>query len=299
MCIRDSTTAVRAGKTGCGKQITKCAVAGQLIILRARRQAALVGKLTGRDAQMIVVRVGQRDADLLFGGLECADRIPERIRFFAQPADFVLCQPIRYRMLLDIGKRVGARRLERRPAFFRIARIFPRAVTGSQSLNGLGILFAVGNQTLVDKQRRQRLCIGNCCIKRSLILFFVRIRRLAITIFSGKQRIQILLCFGASLFEFCRTRFRVLFQGKIIVAKTVDLLQRFIKRGGVQPVGGNQLIDCCLQRSSCSFNIVFTFCSFQIFLGLFARTIFRCKRCPKTTGIVSIAVVAIIGLIPA
>ena len=101
-----STTAVRAGKTGCRKQIAKCAVAGQLIILRARRQATLVGKLTGRDAQMIVVRVGQRDADLLFGGLKRTDCVPERIRFFAQPAVFVLCQPIRYRMLLDIGKRV-------------------------------------------------------------------------------------------------------------------------------------------------------------------------------------------------
>ena len=55
---------------------------------------------------MIVVRVGQRDADLLFGGLECADRIPERIRFFAQTVVFVLCQFVRYRMRLDIGKRV-------------------------------------------------------------------------------------------------------------------------------------------------------------------------------------------------
>ena len=211
---------------------------------------------------MIVVRVGQRDADLLLGGLKRTDCVPERIRFFAQPAVFVLCQPIRYRMLLDIGKRVGARRLECRPAFFRIARIFTCAVTGSQSLNGLGVLLAVGNQTLVDKQRRQLPCLGNCCIKRGLILFFVRIRRLTIAFFSGKQRIQILLCIVAPCLELRRTRFRVRFQGKIIVAKTVDLLQRLIKRGGVQSVGGNQLIDCCLQLSPCCFNILFTCCSF-------------------------------------
>ena len=257
-----STTAVRAGKTGCGKQIAERTAVGQLVARRAGRQAALVGKLTGRKTQMIVVRVGQRDADLLFGRLERADCVPKRVRFFAQPAVFVLCQPICYRMRLDVGKRVGARRLERRPAFFRISRIFTCAVTGSQSLNGLGVLLAVGNQTLVDKQRRQLPCLGNCCIKRGLILFFVRIRRLTIAFFSGKQRIQILLCIVASCLELRRTRFRVRFQGKIIVAKTVDLLQRLIKRGGVQSVGGNQLIDCCLQLSPCYFNILFTCCSF-------------------------------------
>ena len=267
------TTAVRAGKTGCGKQIAERTAVGQLVARRAGRQAALVGKLTGRKAQMIVVRVGQRDADLLFGRLERADCVPERVRFFAQPAVFVPCQSIRYGVLLDIGKRVGARRLERRPAFFRVARIFTCAVTGSQSLNGLGILFAVGNQTLVDEQRWQRRHFGNFHVKRGLILPLVPVRRLAITIFPGKQRIQICLCFGASLFEFCRTRFRVRFQGKIIVAKTVDLLQRFIKRGGVQPVGGNQLIDLCLQRSSCS----------SMSPGLFAEAnaFWACSRGPS------------------
>ena len=291
-------TAVRAAETGCGKQIAERTAVGQLVARRAGHQAALVCQRAGRKTQMIVVRVGQRDADLLFGRLERTDCVPERVRFFAQPAVFVLCQPIRYRMLLDIGKRVGARRLERRPACFRIARIFTCAVTGSQSLNGLGVLFAVGNQTLVDKQRRQLPCLGNCCIKRGLILFFVRIRRLTIAFFSGKQRIQILLCIVASCLELRCACFRVCLQGKSIVAKTVDLLQRFIKRGGVQSVGGNQPIDLCLQRSSCCFNVLRGFCGGQCLLSLFARTIFRRKRCPKTTGLVFITVVAITGLIP-
>ena len=295
-----STTAVRAGKTGCGKQIAERTAVGQLVARRARRQAALVNKLTGRKAQMIVVRVGQRDADLLFGRLERADCVPERVRFFAQAAVFVLCQPIRYRMLLDIGKRVGTRRLECRPAFSCIARIFTRAITGSQSLNGLGILFAVGNQTLVDKQRRQILCRCNGGIQRGLILVgvFVRVRRYALTFFSCEQRIQIRLHLAAPCFELRCACFRVRLQGKIVVGKSTDTLNRLIKRGGVQPVGGNQLIDCCLQFSPRRVNILFICCGFQSFLSLFARTISSNEIRPKAVFVVCIAVVAITGFIP-
>ena len=247
---------------------------------------------------MIVVGVGQRDADRLYSGLERTDRVPELNCMVVQICVHLPRQAACHRMRLNVGKRLSAHRLESRPAFIRIARIFPRAITGSQRLNVLGVLFAVGNQTLMHEQRRQCLRLGNCCVKRGLVLFFVRVRGLALPCLSRKQGIQILLCVVASCLEQRRARFRACLQGKIIVVKSADTLNRLIKRGGVQPVGGNQLIDLCLQRSSCSFNGPRTFCGGQCFLGLFARTIFRRKRCPKTAGLVSITVVAITGLIP-
>ena len=228
------------------EQLAQRDAAVKCIACDTGRQTALVCLLAGRDAQMIVVRVGQRDANLLFGGLECADRVPELNCMVVQICVHLPRQAACHRMRLNVGKRRSAHRLEIRPAFIRIARIFPRAITGSQRLNVLGVLFAVGNQTLMHEQRRQRLRLGNCCIKRGLILFFVCVRRRAFSFFPGKQRIQILLCIVASLFEQRRARFRARLQGKIIVVESADTLKCFVKRRGVQPVGGNQLSNLCL-----------------------------------------------------
>ena len=125
---------------------------------------------------MIVVRVGQRDADLLLVELERTDRVPELNCMVVQICVLLPRQIGRHRMRLDVGERRGAHRLEIRPAFIRIARIFTRAITGSQCLNALSVLFTVGNQTLMDKQRRQRLCVGNRRVKRGLILGCVFVR---------------------------------------------------------------------------------------------------------------------------
>ena len=94
----------------------------------------------------------------------------------AQIALLIPCQLVRHRMRLDVGERRGAHRLEIRPASIRIARIFTRAITGSQRLNALGVLFTVGNQTLVDEQTRQILYRCDGSIQRGLILSCVFVR---------------------------------------------------------------------------------------------------------------------------
>ena len=258
ICVRGKTgiqisceTAARIFVPDLIEKLTQRGAAVKRIACDTGRQTALVSLLAGRDAQMIVVRVGQRDADLFCGGFERTDRDPEVYCILVQICVHLPRQAACHRMRLDVGERLGAHRLEIRPAFIRIARIFTCAVTGSQSLNGLGILFAVGNQTLVDKQRRQRLCFGNRRVKRSLVLVFVRVRRRALSFFPGKQRIQILLCIGASLFEQRRARFRVRFQGKISVVKTVDSLKCFVKRGGVQSAFENEILLCARQLFRC------------------------------------------------
>ena len=237
------------------EQLAQRDAAFKCIACDTGRQTALVCLLAGRDAQMIVVRVGQRNADLLFGGLECADRVPELNCMVVQICVLLPRQIARHRMRLDVGERLGAHRLEIRPALCRIAWVFTRAITGSQRLNVLGVLFAVGNQTLMHEQRRQCLRLGNCCVKRGLVLFFVRVRGLALPCLSRKQGIQILLCVVASCLEQRRARFRACLQGKIIVVKSADTLNRLIKRRGVQIVCGNQVANCNFKSFRCSINL--------------------------------------------
>ena len=67
------------------EQLTQRGAAVKRIACDTGRQTALVCLLAGRDAQMIVVRVGQRDADLFCGGLERTDRVPECIALSRSP----------------------------------------------------------------------------------------------------------------------------------------------------------------------------------------------------------------------
>ena len=177
ICVKGKTgieiscpTAARIFVPDLIEKLTQRSAAVKCIACDTGRQTALVSLLAGRDAQMIVVGVGQRDADLLCSGLERTDRVPELNCMVVQICVLLPRQVARHRMRLNVGKRRGAHRLEILPAFIHIARIFTRAITGGQRLNALGVLFTVGNQTLMDKQRRQRLCVGNRRIKRGLIL---------------------------------------------------------------------------------------------------------------------------------